>query len=59
MIFFFVALGLFNFMYTVFPLGVSYPEDSQLAFDFVVIACSEDSNRPGLVQGCKAPNVVG
>ena len=30
---FFVALGLFNFMYSVFPLGVLYPEHMQLAFD--------------------------
>ena len=46
-------------MYTVFLFGVLYPDHSQLAFDFVVIACSLDSIRPGLVQGCKAPNVVG
>ena len=56
---FFVALGLFLFMYTAFPLGVLYPENSQLALDFVLIACNLDSIRPGLVQGCKAPNVVG
>ena len=55
----FVALGLSLFMYTVFPLGVLYPENSQLALDLVVIACSLDSIRPGLVQGCKTPNVVG
>ena len=55
-----VALCLFHFfMYTVFPLGELYPEHSQLAFDFVGIACSLDTSRPGLVQGCKAPNVVG
>ena len=42
----------------VFPLGVLYPEHSQLAFDCAVIACSLESIRPGLVQGCKAPNVV-
>ena len=46
-------------MYTVFPLGVLYPEHSQLAFGFVVKACSLDSIRPGLVQDCKAPNIVG
>ena len=46
-------------MYAFFPLGVLYPEHLQLAVDFVVIACSLDSIRPGLVQGCKAPNVVG
>ena len=46
-------------MYTVFPLGVLYAEHLPLAFDFVVIACSLDTIRPGLVQGCKAPNVVG
>ena len=45
--------------YTVFSLGVLYPEHLQLVFDFVIIACSLDSIRPGLVQGCKAPNVVG
>ena len=49
----------FHFMFTIFLLGVLYPEHLQLAFDFVVIACSLDSIRPGLVQGCKAPNVVG
>ena len=49
----------FIFVYTVFPLGVLYPEHSQLAFDCVVIACSLESIRPGLVQGCKAPNGVG
>ena len=36
-----------------------YPEHSQLAFDFVIIAYSLDSIRPDLVQGCKAPNVEG
>ena len=46
-------------MYTIFPLGVLYLEHWQLAFDFVVIACSLDSIRLGLVQGCKAPNVLG
>ena len=46
-------------MYTIFPLGVLYPEHLQLALDFVVIDCSLDSIRLGLVQGCKAPNVVG
>ena len=30
-------------------LGVLYPE---LAFDCVLIACSLESIRPGLVQGC-------
>ena len=47
------------FLYTVFPLGVLYPEHSQLAFDCDIIACSLESIRPGLVQGCKAPNGVG
>ena len=46
-------------MYTVLTLGVLYPEHSQLAFDCVIIACSLESIRPGLVQGCKAPNGVG
>ena len=46
-------------MYTVFPLGVLYLEHLQLAFDFFVIACSLDSISPGIVQGCKAPHVVG
>ena len=55
-----MALGLFDFcVYTVFPLGMLYPEHSQLAFDCVVFACSLESIRPGLVQGCKAPNGVG
>ena len=35
------------------------PEHSQLVFEYVVIACSLESTRPGLVQGCKAPNGVG
>ena len=56
---FFVAKGLFIFVYNVFPLGVLYQEHLQLAFDYVVIACSLKSIRPGLVQGCKAPNGVG
>ena len=49
----------FIIVYTAFPLGVLYPEHSQLAFDCVIIACSLESIRPGLVQGCKAPNGVG
>ena len=56
---FFGPVALFHFMYTVFPLGVLYLEHLQLALDFVIIACSLDTIRPGLVQGCKAPNVVG
>ena len=44
-------------MFIIFPLGLLYLEHLQLAFDFVVIACRLD--RLGLVQGCKAPNVVG
>ena len=62
---FFVALGLFYIhisMCTIFPLGVLYPEHSQLAFltvQCVVIVCSLESIRPGLVQGCKDPNGVG
>ena len=31
-IYFFVARGLFHFVYTIFPLGVLYMEHSQLAF---------------------------
>ena len=46
----------FHFVYTVFAFGVLYPKHSQLAFDCIVIACSLKSIRPGLVQGCKAPN---
>ena len=46
-------------LYTIFPLGVLYLEHLQLVFDFVIIACSLESTRPGLVQGCKAPNFVG
>ena len=49
----------FIFVYSVFSFGVLYREHSQLAFDCVVIACSLESIRPGLVQGCKAPNGVG
>ena len=39
-------------VFTIFPLGVLYPEHSQLAFDCVKIACSLESIRQGLVQGC-------
>ena len=46
-------------MYTVFPFGELYLEHLQLAFDCVAIACSLESIRLGLLQGCKAPNVVG
>ena len=46
-------------VFIIFPLGVLYPEHSQLAFDCVDNACNLESIRPGLVQGCKAPNVVG
>ena len=49
----------YYFVYAIFPLGVLYPEYLQLAFDFVVIACSLESISPGLVQGWKAPNGVG
>ena len=58
-VFFFCGLRTLKnvFMYTVFPLRVLYPEHSQLAFDCTVIACSFESIRPGLVQGCKAPMV--
>ena len=46
---FFCGLSLFFiFVYIMFPLGVLYPEHWQLAFDYVVIACSLDSIRPGL-----------
>ena len=46
--------------YTVFPLGVLYPEHLKLGiFDCVVIACSLESIRPGLVCIYKAPNGVG
>ena len=41
----------YYFVYAIFPLGVLYPEYLQLAFDFVVIACSLESISPGLVQG--------
>ena len=39
---------------TVFPLGVLYPEHWQLAFDFVVIACSLDS-----ISGLQGPQCSG
>ena len=52
---FYVAF--FIFMFTIFPLKVLYPEHSQLPFDCAVIACSSESIRPGVVQGCKALNV--
>ena len=52
--------GFLNFLaYILFPLGVFNPEHSQLAFDSVVIACSLESIRPGLIHCCKAPNGVG
>ena len=54
-----MALGIFNFIYTVFLLGVLYPEQSQLAFGCVVIACSLESVRRGLVQDFLASNDVG
>ena len=57
-VFLFCGLRPFYFVYTDFPLGVLYPKHSQLAVDYVVIACSLESIRPGIVQGCKAPNVV-
>ena len=44
--FVFVALGLFRFKYTVGPLGVFNPENLQMAFDYVVIACSLEFIRP-------------
>ena len=54
----FVALGLFHFLYPIVPLGVLYPEHSQLTFDCVVIACSLESIKPSLFQDCNAPNSV-
>ena len=41
----------FYFVYTrtIFPLGVLYPGHSQLAFDCVIMACSSESIRPGLL----------
>ena len=51
--------GLMPFHFCVYcevsKLGVLYPE---LAFDCVLIACSLESIRPGLVQGYKAPNGI-
>ena len=40
-------------MYTgsVFPMGI-WTWNTQLAFECVLIACSLESIRPGLVQGC-------
>ena len=58
-VFFWWPKAFFIFVYSVFPLGVLYPEHSHLAFDCVLIACSLESIRPGLVQGYKAPNGVG
>ena len=58
-LFFVWPKAFFICVYTIFPLGVLYPKHLQLAFDCVVIACSLESIRPGLVQGCKAPNGVG
>ena len=46
-------------VYTVFPLGVLYLVHLHLALDCVVIACSLEAFRPGLVQGCKDPKGVG
>ena len=53
-----MAYGFFHFVYNEFPLGVFYPEHSQLAFDYAFIACSLKSIWPGLAQGCKTPNGV-
>ena len=54
-----VAQGLFHFCeYHIF-IGSVVSRTLQLAFDYVIIACSLESIRPGLVQGCKAPNGVG
>ena len=52
-------LAFLIFVYTVFTLGLLYPEHLPLAFDCVVIACSLKCIRKGLVQGCKASNGVG
>ena len=59
--FFFGPQACFSFLctYTVFSLGVLYLEHLQLAFDCVFIPYRLESIRQGLVQGCKAPNVVG
>ena len=49
----------FIFVYTVFPLGVLYLNTRNRHLTGVVIACNLESIRPGLAQGCKAPNGVG
>ena len=48
----------FLFVHLIFPLWILYPEHLQLSFDSVVIACSLESIRPGLVQGCKVRSMV-
>ena len=51
--------GLRPFHFDVYHISIGSVVSGTLAFDFVLIACSLDSIRLGLVQGCKAPNVVG
>ena len=60
-VFFFLGvLRPFSFMCALFPLGVLYPEDLQLAFSTTVchrcLLLSIYQAVPSL--GCKAPNVV-
>ena len=57
--FFFFGLGPFPFYVYCISIGSVVSGTLATAFDCVVIACSLDSIRPGLVQGYKAPKVVG
>ena len=54
-----VALGLFHYMYTVFPLGVLYLECSQLAFDCIIIACTLESFLARPSSGLQGPQWCG
>ena len=58
--YFLVALGLFNFCkYCTYIGRVVSGALATTAFDCDLIACSLESIRQSLVQGCKTPNGVG
>ena len=53
------TLNTFICVYTVYRTSIGSVVSATIAFDCVVIACSLESIRPGLVQGCKVPYGVG
>ena len=55
----FVAQGLFHLVYHISIRSVVSGPFATSIVDYVVIACSLESIRQGLVQGYKAPNGVG